>query len=65
MNNLIDSSQIVKLYRSIGEIYCPYFKEKIIFNAKGLEHLKFKMQKSRSTQEVLTNITVKKLLHLA
>jgi len=29
-------------YKSIGEIYCPYFKEKIIFNAKGLEHLKFK-----------------------
>lgn len=30
------------LYKSMGEIYCPYFKEKISFNAKGLEHLKFK-----------------------
>ena len=29
------------LYKNIGEIYCPYFQEKIIFNAKGLEHLKF------------------------
>lgn len=31
-----------KFYKQIGEIYCPYFKEKIAFNAKGLEHLKFK-----------------------
>jgi hypothetical protein len=23
-------------YKQIGEIYCPYFKEKIAFNAKGL-----------------------------
>lgn len=29
-------------YESIGEIYCPYFKEKIAFNTKGLKHLKFK-----------------------
>ena len=31
-----------KLYKTLGEIYCPYFQEKIFFNAKGLEHLKFK-----------------------
>lgn len=31
-----------ELYKSLGEIHCPYFKEKINFNAKGLEHLKFK-----------------------
>ncbi len=30
------------VYKAIGEIWCPYFKEKIIFNAKGWEHLKFK-----------------------
>ena len=29
-------------YSKIGEIYCPYFQEKIAFNAMGLEHLKFK-----------------------
>ena len=29
-------------YKSFGEVFCPYFQEKIIFNAKGLEHLKFK-----------------------
>lgn len=30
-----------KFYKTIGEIFCPYLKEKIYFNAKGLEHLKF------------------------
>lgn len=29
-------------YKNIGEIYCPYFQNKVIFNARGLEHLKFK-----------------------
>ena len=29
-------------YKTIGEVYCPYFHEKISFNAKGLRHLKFK-----------------------
>lgn len=36
------SNKAEKLYASIGEIYCPYFKEKISFNTKGLKHLKFK-----------------------
>ena len=52
-----------ELYKSIGEIYCPYFKEKIIFNAKGLEHLKFKGKNhacSRDDQYIRL-----KLLHLA
>jgi hypothetical protein len=35
-------SQNEDLYKSIGEVYCPYFKEKISFNAQGLEHIKFK-----------------------
>lgn len=29
-------------YSKIGYIYCPYFAEKISFNAKGLDHLIFK-----------------------
>lgn len=29
-------------YKTIGEVYCPYFEEKIVFNIKGLKHLKFK-----------------------
>lgn len=30
------------IYRGFGEIYCPYFQEKIIFNSKGFEHVRFK-----------------------
>ncbi|MEK7480942.1 MAG: hypothetical protein AAB604_02465 [Patescibacteria group bacterium] len=32
-------------YASIGEIRCPYFAEKINFNAVGLKHLRFKSDK--------------------
>lgn len=32
-------------YKTIGEIYCPYFGEKIAFNTKGFKHLKFKSDK--------------------
>lgn len=31
-------------YKSIEDVYCPYFKEKISFNSQGLEHLKFKQR---------------------
>ena len=31
-----------EFYKTIGDIYCPYLKEKIAFNIKGLKHLKFK-----------------------
>lgn len=31
-----------KLYETIGSVYCPYFQEKIVFNIKGLKHLKFR-----------------------
>jgi hypothetical protein len=31
-----------ELYKSLGEVYCPYFKEKISFNAQGLWHLSHK-----------------------
>ncbi len=37
-----------EFYKTIGDIKCPYFNEKIAFNAKGLRHLKFKSdQKAR------------------
>lgn len=29
-------------YHSVMPVWCPYFQEKIAFNAKGLRHLKFK-----------------------
>lgn len=52
-----------ELYKLIGEIYCPYFKKKIIFNAKGLEHLKFKSKNhARSQDDQYIRL---KLLHLA
>lgn len=31
-----------KFYKTIGEVYCPYFSDKIVFNDKGIRHLKFK-----------------------
>ncbi len=50
-------------YKSIGEIYCPYFKEKVSFEAQGLEHLKFKRRsKSRSENDQYMRF---KLIHLA
>ena len=50
-------------YKSIGEIYCPYFKEKIAFNAQGLEHLKYKYRgKSRLEQDQYMRF---KLINLA
>ena len=30
------------LYSSIKEVWCPYLQQKVAFNAKGKEHLKFK-----------------------
>jgi len=38
-----------KFYKTIGEIYCPYFKNKVAFNVKGLDHIKLKeWNKARS-----------------
>lgn len=51
------------LYKGIGEVYCPFFKEKIVFNTQGLEHLKFKRrEKARSEQDQYMRF---KLIHLA
>ena len=56
-------SKSEEFYKSIGEVHCPYFKEKIIFNAKGLEHLKFKSKNhARSRDDQYIRL---KLLHLA
>lgn len=32
-------------YRSFGNVRCPYFGEAVAFNAKGLEHVKFKSKR--------------------
>ncbi len=40
------------VYKTFVEVFCPYFKEKIFFNAQGLEHLKFKSRdKARSEKD--------------
>ena len=52
-----------EFYKTLTDIYCPYFKEKVSFNAQGLEHLKFKQQrKARPQQDQYMRF---KLLHLA
>jgi hypothetical protein len=52
-----------EFYKSLGEVYCPYFKEKIIFNAQGIEHLKYKHRgKSRLDQDQYMRF---KLINLA
>jgi hypothetical protein len=52
------------LYKSIKEgVLCPYFSEKISFNAKGIEHLKFSRKNhARPRQDQYMRL---KLLHLA
>jgi len=56
-------SEAEDFYKNIGEVYCPYFKEKIAFNAKGLKHLKFKSDKqARSSKDQYSRL---KLIHLA
>ena len=50
-------------YKNLNEIYCPYFKEKVSFNAQGLEHLKYKQRnKSRQDKDQYMRF---KLIHLA
>ena len=52
-----------ELYKTISEVYCPYFKSSITFNAQGLEHLKFKKRNTaRLDQDQYMRF---KLLHLA
>ena len=50
-------------YHSIGDIYCPYLKEKISFNTQGWEHVKFKRrEKARLPQDQYMRF---KLIHIA
>jgi len=51
------------LYKSISSVFCPYFKEKVHFNAEGLEHIKFKTwNKARSRRDQFMRL---KLIRLA
>lgn len=49
-------------YKSIDEVYCPYLQEKVSFNAKGLDHIKFKeWNKARSIEDQYTRLRLLKL----
>lgn len=50
-------------YRKIGEVNCPYLQKKINFNAKGLDHIKFK--KWNHTRLVSDQYMRLKLIHYA
>lgn len=44
-------------YKNIGEVGCPYFNEKVAFNSKGLEHLKFlRKNHARSKEDQYTRL---------
>lgn len=47
-----------EIYKATGEISCPYFsKEKIIFNAKGWEHIRFQgLRQARPHQDQYTRL---------
>src|SRR3989344_182815 len=50
-------------YQIIGKIYCPYFGRDIVFNVKGLKHLKFKSdQVARTNHDQYARL---KLVHFA
>lgn len=52
-----------EFYKSLGEVFCPFLKEKVSFGAQGLEHLKFKRrEKARADKDQYMRF---KLLHLA
>jgi len=40
-----------KFYKAMDKVRCPYFGEEIVFNAKGLRHLKFKSDQQARTQK--------------
>jgi hypothetical protein len=56
-------SEAEDFYKDIGQVYCPYFKEKIAFNAKGLKHLKFKSD--RQARPIKDQYSRLKLIRLA
>lgn len=62
-NFKIEKEKAEILYKDLDSVYCPYFGEEIFFNAKGLEHLKFKRKNhSRAIEDQFIRF---KLLELA
>ena len=57
------ASRAEEFYSTINEVRCPYFSEKIAFNAMGLKHLRFKSDRvARSRLEQYARL---KLVSLA
>lgn len=52
-----------EFYKTVDYVFCPYFGEKIVFNAKGLRHLKFKSD--RQARPYTEQYPRLKLLHLS
>ena len=49
-------------YRKIGEVFCPYLQGKVSFNAKGLDHIKFKdWDKARPVQDQYMRLRLLKI----
>jgi len=47
----------IQEYKNIGNVYCPYFKENITFNSKGINHIFFKKyKKARSLNDQYTRL---------
>jgi hypothetical protein len=68
MRNSFENFEQIKtageaFYKSLTKVHCPYFDGDVIFNARGLEHLKFKqLDRARSENDQYMRF---KLLHLA
>ena len=41
-----------ELYKGIGEIHCPYLKEKVHFNSAGFNHLQFRGNRNKRHKNV-------------
>ena len=55
-------SKAEEAYKSLGEVYCPYFSENITFNIKGLNHIKMKRwNKARSREDQFMRLKLLKL----
>jgi len=48
-NNIKEEAE--KEYKKIGSVRCPYLKEGVAFNARGLEHIKFKNRNQARSNE--------------
>ena len=59
-NNIKRKAEV--FYSNLDRVYCPYFKESINFNSKGLDHIKMKSwNKARNRQDQYIRLKLIKL----